>query len=67
MQKRKNDDNKPEAQPASKQFKYSNFVSAGKSSAADNKEEVSKGRDSNQLIAAPTQQQTYDMPVVSST
>ena len=39
VQKRKNDDNKSEHQPAAKKFQYNMFVSAGTSSGENDKKE----------------------------
>ena len=76
MQKRKNDDNKSEQQPAAKKFQYNMFVSAGTSSGAENdKKEDNKEYDPRQMaatpsmnkIGTPSQQHKHPLPVVSST
>ena len=65
VQKRKNDDNKSEQQPAAKKFQYNMFVSAGTSSAENDKKEE-KGYDPRQMAATPSQQHKHPLPVVSS-
>ena len=42
VQKRKNDDNKSEQQPAAKKFQYNMFVSAGTSGTAENDKKEEK-------------------------
>ena len=65
VQKRKNDDNKSEHQPAAKKFQYNMFVSAGTSSAENDKKEE-KEYDPRQMAATPSQQHKHPLPVVSS-
>ena len=76
VQKRKNDDNKSEQQPAAKKFQYNMFVSAGTSGTAENdKKEEKKEYDPRQMaatpsmnkIGTPSQQHKHPLPVVSST
>jgi len=56
VQKRKNDDNKSEQQPAAKKFQYNMFVSAGTSSGAENdKKEEKTEYDPRQMAAMPSQ------------
>jgi len=62
VQKRKNDDNKSEHQPAAKKFQYNMFVSAGTSSAENDKKEE-KEYDPRQMAATPSQQHKHPLPV----
>ena len=55
VQKRKNDDNKSEQQPAAKKFQYNMFVSAGTSSAENDKKEEKTEYDPRQMAAMPSQ------------
>ena len=75
VQKRKNDDNKSEQQPAAKKFQYNMFVSAGTSGSAENdKKEEKTEYDPRQMaatpsmnkIGTPSQQHKHPLPVVSS-
>jgi hypothetical protein len=67
VQKRKNDDNKSEHQPAAKKFQYNMFVSAGTSSAEKDNKEEEKEYDPRSMAATPSQQHKHPLPVVSST
>ena len=76
VQKRKNDDNKSEHQPAAKKFQYNMFVSAGTSEeiAENDKKEEKKEYDPRQMAATPSQMHAtpsqlhkHPLPVVSST